>query len=74
MVKSPLALLAKGGCGDFHIKGIKPEKAVVEMGINILAHPGIKRTHGEFVLNKKEFNSTIVNPVRKSRSESDAVQ
>ncbi len=55
-----------------HFDHIGGNSFFVEMGINILAHPGIKRTHGEFVLNKMEFNSTIVNPIRKSRGESDA--
>ena len=40
--------------------------------IDIHAHPGTQRTPDEFLANKKEFNDTIPDPIRRSKNESDA--
>lgn len=43
-----------------------------EKGVDIYAHPAIRRKPEDFLQNKRDFNSTIVNKVRRSRNESDA--
>lgn len=43
-----------------------------EMGVDIFAHPAIRRKHEDFIQNKKDFNSTITNPVRQLKNECEA--
>ena len=43
-----------------------------ERGIDIFAHPGIRRTEEIFNQNKEEFNRTIQNSVRRAANEAEA--
>jgi glyoxylase-like metal-dependent hydrolase (beta-lactamase superfamily II) len=43
-----------------------------EIGVDIFAHPHLQRTPEDFIQTKKDFNTTIQNPVRRSLQESEA--
>ncbi len=43
----------------------------IDKNINVYAHPGVKRKEEEFKQNKKEYNSTIPNEIRRNSQESE---
>ena len=55
-----------------HFDHIGGNSFFVEMGVDIFAHPGIRRKTQDFIQNKKDFNATIGNLVRQSKNESEA--
>ncbi len=55
-----------------HFDHIGGNSFFLDRGIDIFAHPGIRRTTEMFNQNKEEFNSTIQNSVRRTANEAEA--